>query len=206
MRIYGLTGGIGSGKSEVARRLVELGIPVIDADIVGHEILGPGGSAATAVIAAFGQTILPEGRIDREKLASMVFDDDAARRKLNAIVHPVIARNIAERCAELVQQGHSSIVIEATLLAEDGQREPWMNGLILVLSSEDLRLSRLVRSRGMDPVDARKRMAAQTPPEKKASLADWVIENNGTLDELCAATDAVADAIRDQGNPSSVPL
>lgn len=202
MRIYGLTGGIGSGKSEVARRLVELGIPVIDADIVGHEILEPGGSAADAVITAFDQTILTEGCIDREKLASVVFDDDAARRRLNAIVHPVIARNIAERCAELVQQGHSSIVIEATLLAEDGQREPWMNGLILVLSSEDLRLSRLVRSRGMDPVDARKRMAAQTPPEKKASLADWVIENNGTLDELRAATDAVADAIRDQGNPS----
>jgi dephospho-CoA kinase len=202
MRIYGLTGGIGSGKSEVARRLVELGIPVIDADIVGHEILEPGGSAADAVIAAFGQAILAGGCIDREKLGAVVFDDDAARRKLNAIVHPVIARNIAERCAELVQQGHSSIVIEATLLAEDGQREPWMNGLILVLSSEDLRFSRLVRSRGMDPVDARKRMAAQTPPEKKASLADWVIENNGTLDELRAATDRVADAIRDQGSPS----
>jgi dephospho-CoA kinase len=202
MRIYGLTGGIGGGKSEVALRLVELGIPVIDADIVGHEILEPGGSAADAVITAFDQTILTEGCIDREKLASVVFDDDAARRRLNAIVHPVIARNIAERCAELVQQGHSSIVIEATLLAEDGQREPWMNGLILVLSSEDLRLSRLVRSRGMDPVDARKRMAAQTPPEKKASLADWVMENNGTLDELRAATDAVADAIRDQGSPS----
>jgi len=202
MRIYGLTGGIGSGKSEVARRLVELGIPVIDADIVGHEILEPGGSAAAAVIAAFGQTILTEGRIDREKLGAMMFDDDAARRKLNAIVHPVIARNIAERCAELVQQGHSSIVVEATLLADDGQREPWMNGLILVLSSEDLRLSRLVRSRGMDPVDARKRMAAQTPPEKKASVADWVIENSGTLDELRAATDRVADAIRDQGSLS----
>jgi dephospho-CoA kinase len=202
MRIYGLTGGIGSGKSEVARRLVELGIPVIDADIVGHEILEPGGSAADAVIAAFGEAILTDGRVDREKLGAVVFDDEAARKKLNAIVHPVIARNIAERCAELVQQGHSSIVIEATLLAEDGQREPWMNGLILVLSSEDLRLSRLVRSRGMDPVDGRKRMAAQTPAEKKASLADWVIENNGTLDELRAATDRVADAIRDQGSPS----
>jgi dephospho-CoA kinase len=202
MRIYGLTGGIGSGKSEVALRLVELGIPVIDADFVGHEILEPGGSAADAVIAAFGQAILTEGRIDREKLGAVVFDDDAARRRLNGIVHPAIARNIAERCAELVQQGHSSIVVEATLLAEDGQREPWMNGLILVLSSEDLRLSRLVRSRGMDPVDARKRMAAQTPPEEKASLADWVIENSGTLDELRAATDAVVDAIRDQGNPS----
>ena len=202
MRIYGLTGGIGSGKSEVTRRLVELGIPVIDADIVGHEILEPGGSGADAVIAAFGEAILTDGSVDGEKLGAVVFDDDAARRKLNAIVHPVIARNIAERCAELVQQGHSSIVIEATLLAEDGQREPWMNGLILVLSSEDLRLSRLVKSRGMDPVDARKRMAAQTPPEKKASLADWVIENSGTLDELRAATDAVADAIQTQGNLS----
>jgi dephospho-CoA kinase len=196
MRIYGLTGGIGCGKSEVARRLTERGIPVIDADLVGHQVLEPGGPAVDAVVAAFGEAILTEGMIDREKLGAVVFSDDAAREKLIAITHPLITRIIAEQCADLVQQGHSSIVIEATLLAEDGKREAWMSGLILVLSGEDLRLARLVSSRGMDPADIGKRMAAQTLPEEKAPLADWVIENNGTLDELRAATDSVVEAIR----------
>ena len=196
MRIYGLTGGIGCGKSEVARRLTERGIPVIDADLVAHQVLEPGGPAVDGVVATFGEAILTEGKIEREKLGAVVFSDDAAREKLIAITHPLITRIIAEQCADLVQQGHSSIVIEATLLAEDGKREAWMNGLILVLSGEDLRLARLVSSRGMDPTDVRKRMAAQTLPEEKAPLADWVIENNGTLDELRAATESVVEAIR----------
>lgn len=198
MQIYGLTGGIGSGKSEVAARLAERGIPVIDADLVGHEVLEPGGPAADPVTAAFGEGVLTEGRIDREKLAAVVFDDEEARNKLNAIVHPFIGMIIAERCAEFVQEGRSAIVVEATLLAEDGRREPWLDGLILVLSREDVRLARLDAKREMDPADARKRMAAQTPPEQKASLAGYVIENNGTLEELRVAADKVAEAISSQ--------
>jgi dephospho-CoA kinase len=196
MKIYGLTGGIGSGKSEVARRLAEKRIPVIDADLVAHEVLDKGGLAVDAVIDSFGEAILTAGKIDREKLGAVVFSDDAARKRLNAITHPLISRIIAERCADLVQQGHSSIVIEATLLAEDGKREPWLNGLILVLARDDLRLARLTQERGMNAADARKRMAAQTPPEAKAPLADWIVENSGSLDDLHAATDAVAEKIR----------
>ena len=195
MRIYGLTGGIGSGKSEVRRRLSERGVPVMDADLAGHEVLEPGGPGVDAVIQAFGDGILTEGRIEREKLAAWVFADERARARLNAIVHPLIGLRIAERCAACVQEGRSAIVVEATLFAENGVRESWLDGLILVVSRNEVRLERLTGARGMSKEEALKRIAAQTPPEKKEPLADWVIRNDGTLEELHAATDKVAEAI-----------
>jgi dephospho-CoA kinase len=199
MQIYGLTGGIGSGKSEVRRRLAARGVPVMDADMAGHEVLEPGGLAVEAVLAAFGDAILTGGRIDRDKLAAIVFADAAARKTLNAIVHPLIGMRIAEHCVARVQEGHSAIVVEATLFAENGTRETWLDGLILVLSREDIRLERLTGARGMSREDALKRIAAQTPPEQKEPLADWVIHNNGSIEELHAATDPIARQILAQG-------
>jgi len=196
MRIYGLTGGSGSGKSEVARRFMELGIPVIDADKVGHQILEPGGMAVEAVVQAFGEKVLTNARIDREKLGALVFEDEIARRTLNAIVHPLIKRGIAERCVELAQQGHPAVLVDAALLAESGRREEWLDGLILVTCRDDLRLKRLVESRSINASMARGRMAAQTPPETKIPLADWVIENEGTLEQLRERVDEIAATIR----------
>lgn len=199
MQIYGLTGGIGSGKSEVRRRLATRGVSVMDADLAGHEVLEPGGLAVEAVLAEFGNGILTDGRIDRDKLAAIVFTDDAARKALNAIVHPLIGVRIAEHCVACVQEGHSAIVVEATLFGENGTRETWLDGLILVLSREELRLERLTSTRGMSKADALRRMAAQTPPERKQPLADWVILNDGSLEELHAAADRIAGLILAQG-------
>jgi dephospho-CoA kinase len=196
MRIYGLTGGTGSGKSEVARRFMELGIPVIDADKVGHQILEPGGIAVEAVVQAFGEKVLTNARIDREKLGALIFSDEIARRTLNAIVHPLIKRGIAERCVERAQQGHPAVLVDAALLAESGRREEWLDGLIVVTCRDDLRLKRLVESRGINAAMARLRMAAQTPPELKIPLADWVIENEGTIEQLRERVDEIASAIR----------
>ena len=196
MRIYGLTGGTGSGKSEAVRRFAELGIPVIDADKIGHQLHEPGGAAVERVIQAFGVDVLTDGAVDRAKLGRIVFDDAAARKQLGVIIHPMIAGVIAERCGALLEQGRNTVIIDAALLAEGGKREPWLTGLILVTCREDMRLARLVQSRGMDPEQARQRIAAQTPPETKIPLADWVIVNEGTLDQLRDRVDQVAELIK----------
>lgn len=195
MKLYGLTGGIGCGKSEAAKRFVERGIPVIDADKIGHRMLEPGGPAAAGVVAAFGDAILTDGRIDRAKLGRVIFDDSAARRRLNALVHPPLMREVAEQCTRLGAAGHEGMIVDAALLAEDGRRDSWVTGLILVLCPADVRRRRLVEIRGMDPDEAQHRIDAQTPPEAKVPLADWVIENAGTIEDLRARVDEVADAI-----------
>ena len=103
---------------------------------------------------------------------------------------------IAGRLAALTRENHTAAIVEAALIGERGRRDAWLDGLIVMMCREDLRLDRLVRLRGMDLQQARKRMAAQTPPEKKVALADWVIVNEGTLDELWARVDEVAEAIK----------
>ena len=195
MHIYGLTGGVGSGKSEAGRRFAERGIPVIDADRIGHALLAPGGRAEQAVVEVFGEKILDSGIINREKLAALVFTDAAARVQLNAIMHPLIAREIAVRCGELDAEGHEDVIIEAALLAENGEREAWMNGLVLVLCPEAERIDRLVTFRGISRDEASRRMAAQRPPEQKREAADWVIDNSGPLEALYRQVDQVVEAI-----------
>lgn len=195
MRLIGLTGGTGSGKSAAAQRIASHGIPVIDADAVGHEVIAPGGAAAEAVAAAFGETVCTDGAIDRDKLGDRVFGDPEALRRLNAIVHPAIIGFIGGRCARLAEEGHGCVVIDAALLAENGTRDPWLDKLILVLAPEAMRVDRLVRLRGMTRERAAQRIAAQTPPESKRALADWVIENDGTLETLHAAVDGVVAAL-----------
>ena len=196
MRIYGLTGGTGSGKSEAGQRLSYAGIPVIDADRVGHELLEPGGAAVGPVIEAFGREVTTAGAVDRAKLADWVFGDPEALRKLNAIVHPGIMQVIAGRLATLAGAGHAAAVVDAALIAEGGKRDVWLDGLIVVTCREDIRLDRLVRLRGMDIEQARKRIAAQTPAEKKVPLADWVIVNEGALEALWVRVDEIAADIK----------
>ena len=122
--------------------------------------------------------------------------DAAARRRLNAIVHPLVARVVADRCAALAGQGHETVIVEAALLAENGVREAWLDGLIVVTCPAEARRQRLVEQRGMTPGQAQQRIDAQTPPETKAALADWFIENEGTLDDLEAGVARVAHALR----------
>lgn len=184
MRIYGLTGGTGSGKSAAARHFETLGIPVIDADRVGHEVIEPGGTAEEAVLAAFGDDVVTDNAIDREKLGALVFRDPVARETLNGIVHPAIRLEMANRCAQYAEAGHDVVIIDAALLAENGTLDDYFAGLILVLAPLDTRIARLTGPRAIPEDEVRRRIAAQRPPEDKVALARWVIENSGTLDEL----------------------
>ena len=200
MRVYGLTGGIASGKSEVARRFAERGIPVVSADAIGHEVIEPGTAGEAAVVEAFGESILTDGCIDREKLGAVVFADAVARRKLNAILHPWIGNEIAQRCQALASDGHEVVIVEAALFAEEDRLEPMLDGLILVVCSRETRLDRLARLRGLTPFEAEGRIDSQAAPEKKLALADWVVENEGTLAELEQRVDDVIGRILAHGH------
>jgi len=195
VKIFGLTGGIASGKSEVAQRLAAQGIPVIDADAVGHELIEPSGRACDAVLGVFGPTILTCGKIDREKLGAQVFADPDALQELNRIVHPILYDELRARCSQFEKQGAECVVIDAAIIADSGKQEDWLDGLILVTAPRALRLERLVSSRGLDEKRATDRIDAQVPAEAKMSLADWVVVNDGPLDALYAQADALAEEL-----------
>jgi len=175
------------------------GIPVLDADAIGHELIEPGGAAVDAVVDAFGADVLSDGRIDREKLGARVFRAEEARRRLNAILHPAIRMEVARRCANLAQEGQEMVLVDAALIAENGRKDEYLSGLIVVNCPEDLRVKRLVEARGIDEMEARRRVAAQVPPEKKIPIADWVIENSGTIEALDAEVERVAEELERHG-------
>ena len=186
---------MGSGKSEAARRFRERGIPVIDADQLGHRALEPGASAEAAVREAFGPSILTDGIIDRRKLGRLVFSQPEARRRLNRLVHPRVHEAILAEAAALERDGQDIVLVEAALWGEDGALPAWMDALILVECAEALRAGRVMRGRGM-PMDAvRRRMAAQRPPEEKRSLADYVIVNEDGIDAREARVDALTEGL-----------
>ncbi len=195
MKIYGLTGGIASGKSEAARRFASHAIPVIDADRVGHEVIAPGGAAEESVADAFGSEILTCGRIDREKLGGMVFGNPSALKQLNGLVRPAIDAEIMRRCAQSAADGHGQLILDAALLAEGGAREEWLAGLAVVVCRRDEQLRRLVERRSMAVEEAERRIASQALPESKMALADWIIENDGDLKTLHTRVDEIAEVI-----------
>lgn len=193
--IYGLTGGAGSGKSEVARVLEQHNLPVIYADRVGHELIAPHGAAEQAVRTAFGEAILTDGVIDRKKLGKIVFSDPEARRILNCIVHPLLASEIAVRCLALAKSGHHRVVIEGALLCENLEKSSFLDRLIVVHSDRETRIRRLMEKRSMSRDDAIRLMESQTDPVAKLTLADWIIENNTSLEELRQKAQALAEEI-----------
>lgn len=184
MKLIGLTGGVGSGKSTVARLLSEQGIPVIDADRIGHALIEQDHRIREALRQLFGAEIFDNDVVSRERLADRVFNDDHARSQLNALLHPAIINAVSQRCRVLAEAGHPLAIVEAALLGESGRREPWLAALILVLAPEKTRLERLACDRAMPQDEARRRMAAQQAPESKIAFADWVIDNGGDLDAL----------------------
>jgi dephospho-CoA kinase len=195
LRILGLTGGIGAGKSAAAGRFLEQGVPVLDADRIGHETLMPGGLAEAAVREEFGEGILTNGRIDRDKLARLVFGTPERLQALNAMVHPAVRETLSERVARLADDGHRVVLIEAALHGEDGQlREP-LQGLVLVMASEETRLRRLMETRGMEETEAQRRIEAQMDPAQKLHLADWVIHNDRDLIHLHRQVDTIAQEL-----------
>jgi dephospho-CoA kinase len=185
----GLTGGIGSGKSSAARRFAELGALVIDADLVAREVVEPGTDGLAAVVAEFGPEVLDAGgRLDRPALARIVFADEAARGRLNAILHPRIRARVAERIA--AAPPGTVVVQDVPLLAETGQAGSF-DLVVVVEAPVELRVQRLARDRGMPAEEARARIAAQATDEQRRAIADVVIVNDGTPEDLRARVDEI---------------
>lgn len=187
----GLTGNIASGKSTVARVWSALGAPLIDADLLARRAVEPGTPALRAVVGRWGAGVLDaEGRLDRGALRALVFADPAARRELEAIVHPEVARLRAEEYGRLADAGARVAVADIPLLFEVGLQEEF-DLVVLVDAPEAVRRERLVRHRGLTPEEADRMIAAQMPPAEKRSRADRVIENDGSLAELEARAAAL---------------
>jgi dephospho-CoA kinase len=182
MLTVGLTGGIGAGKSEVARLLASYGAVLVDSDRIAREVVEPGTEGLAAVVAAFGPEVLdPDGRLDRPRLGAIVFADEERLRALNAIVHPLVGH----RSAELQRAaGPDAIVVhDVPLLTENGLA-PLYDLVVVVDAEPATQLDRLVRLRGMTGSEARSRMAAQATREQRLAVADLVIDNNGPLEDL----------------------
>jgi dephospho-CoA kinase len=181
--LVGLTGGIGSGKSTVARMLEKRGAVVFDADVLAREAVEPGTPGHAAVIERFGANVLaPGGELDREALASIVFADPAARRDLEAIVHPEVRRLFADG-AEEYEGSDRIVVLSAPLLVETGMHTAF-EVLILVSTTSQTQVERLMRDRGMSEAAVEARIDAQAPLEAKSEVADFILDNEGSMDEL----------------------
>jgi dephospho-CoA kinase len=184
----GLTGGIGSGKSEVSSRLAARGAAVIDADQAARDVVAPGTPGLAQVVAAFGDGVLrPDGSLDRPALGKIVFSDEAALGKLNAIVHPLVHQHMADAEERAIREGGDEAVIvhDIPLLAEGGQsRSAGFDLVIVVDVPPEVQLERLTAHRGMSEEDAAARMAAQATREQRLAIADIVIDNSGTLADL----------------------
>jgi dephospho-CoA kinase len=178
-----LTGGIASGKSTVARMFVELGAPVVDADLIAREVVAPGQPALADIVRAFGAGVLDAaGELDRKKLGAIVFADDAKRRALNAITHPRIAAVTQSRLAELRARGEPVALYEAALLVENNIHHG-LDGLIVVSTDEARQRERLAARDALDAAAVGARLAAQAPLAEKLAAATWVIDNSGSLDD-----------------------
>lgn len=183
----GLTGGIGSGKSEVSRRLTSLGAVLVDADAAAREVVEPGTPGLAQVVGEFGERILlPEGTLDRERLGSIVFADEEMRKRLNAIVHPLVG----QRMQELVEGAppEAIVVYDVPLLAENDLAA--LYDLVVVVDAPvEEQVRRLTARRGMSEEAARARIAAQATRERRRAIADHVIDNSGSLEALAAQVD-----------------
>ena len=184
MVVIGLTGGIGTGKSQVARILEELGAAVIDADIVGHEAYLPETKAWHEVVEAFGEDVLaPSGEVDRKKLGAIVFSDAHALERLNAIMHPRMYEMIQSRIQKLQEDGRSVVVVEAAILIE-ADWTPLIDELWITAAPEDGVVQRLRSRSNLQESDIRARIHSQMPQEERLKHADVIIENAGSLADL----------------------
>ena len=186
MKVIGLTGGIGSGKSTVSQFLAEPGATIIDADKIGHETFKPETEAWREVVAAFGQQIVAaNGTIDRKKLGTIVFSNSEDRARLNQIMHPRIYEVVKAQLAEYQRQGVSVVVLEAPLLMEAGWTS-LVDEVWVTTAAEDTVLKRLRERTGLSEAESRARIRAQLPAEKRIREADVVIDTDCDLDELKA--------------------
>ncbi|MGC1614780.1 MAG: dephospho-CoA kinase [Candidatus Acidiferrum sp.] len=203
MKRLGITGGIASGKSAVAGILRELGFNVIDADAVGHAVIEPGQRAYEEIVREFGSGILEEsGQIDRGKLAAVAFADRGRLERLNAIVHPRVEEEIVRQFGEWENGGvRDAAFVEAALLVEAGYQKN-LDGLVVAWCRPEQQIERLL-ARGLNEVEARRRIAAQMPVEEKLRYATESIDCSATMKETRRAVEELAQRLR-RGTAGSV--
>jgi dephospho-CoA kinase len=195
LHVFGLTGGIGTGKTTVLGRLRVRGVPAVAADLLARAVVGPGEPALGEIVAAFGADLVdPAGRLDRGRLGAIVFADPEARRRLESIVHPRVRALARQRLAELAAQGERLACYEAPLLVEVGLAEEF-RPLVVVKASEAVQIARAAARDGLGPDEVRARLSAQMPGTTKVNLADYVIDNDGPLGATIEQADRVLDSI-----------
>lgn len=183
MFVVALTGGIGSGKSEAARMFAALGVPVIDTDAIAHQLTAPGQPALQAIAAAFGaEYLLPDGTLDRARLRQRVFDDEAARLQLQAILHPLIREEATRKLAASQPEHYAMLVVP--LLFETGGYRDLISRSLVIDCDESLQRQRAMARSGLSEDAVRGIMAAQCSRQERLWQADDVIENSGSLEEL----------------------
>jgi len=199
MKLVGLTGGIATGKSTVASMLSQLGARIIDADELAREIVHPGQEAWREIVETFGQEILREDKsIDREKLRKKVFRDTEARKRLESITHPRIRSLAQQRMQQLAAEGAKIVVYMAPLLFEN-QVHLWLRPVILVACDAATQKRRLQKRDGLNDEEIQQHLKAQMSLEEKRELADFIIENTGTLDSLRKRVEEVWQTIANSG-------
>ncbi len=195
MHVFGLTGGLASGKSVVAARFSSRGLPVVNADALAREVVVPGSEGLAAVAAAFGHEMLTEsGELDRKALGRRVFADPEARRRLESITHPRIQAAKRARMSALEERGEPLACYEVPLLVEVGLTEE-LRPVVVVAATEAQQIERAMRRDRMSEADARARLAAQLPLARKIAVADYVIQNDGSLAQAETEADRVLEAI-----------
>ena len=198
MITVGLTGGIATGKTLVASMLRDEGIPVFDADQTARDIVEPGQPAWQDIVKAFGRGVLgPDDKLDRAKLAAIVFSDASKRKELEKITHPRIREVIGDKILGVAMKGGDVAVVDAALMIETGWADEFA-GVIVVDVPESVQLERLMSRDGMSEADAKKRIAAQMPLAEKRTHATWVIDNGGTLDETRAQVRSLVKTLREK--------
>jgi dephospho-CoA kinase len=191
----GLTGGIASGKSTVSAILRELGAVVIDADALAREVVARGTPGLDAVVAEFGAELLTaDGELDRAAMGALVFGDEDARRRLEAIVHPLVFERIVE--LETGAPAGAVVVHDIPLLAESGRADTF-DAVVVVDAPQAVQVERMVRDRGWTEADALARIAAQAAPEDRRAIATYLIENTGTREELRRRVEKIYAELRD---------
>ena len=200
MRIWGLTGNIGSGKSTVARLLAARGVPVVDADQIAREVVLPGRPALREIAARWPSVIAPDGTLDRKALGARIFADPNERAELNGIVHPRIAEEASARISALARAGHPVAVYEAALIVENHLHEG-LDGLVVVTAPEEAQIARLLRRDAMTDAEARARLAVQLPVAEKLRHATVVIDNACGEADLVPQVDRLVATMR-QGRAS----
>lgn len=196
MRVFGLTGGIGAGKSTVARMFREAGIPVVDADRIAHDVTAPGRDAYREIVRRFGEEILlADGRIDRRKLGAKVFADPGLRSALEAATHPAIAEGIGSALAALEARRHPAAVVEAALIHE-ARRRGRFEAVIAVRCGSERQVERLMARDGISRDQALRRLSSQMDPEEKARASDYVIDNSGDLEATRRQVESLVRTLR----------